>query len=100
MATTAPNDSDGFEWRVLLGPTHDWRVPELVFCKEHVGWEQRCEPCGEPIDQGKPFVTNSAGKQPMHISCPVEEQPAAVGLHPLRPPHRIWAHLLQSFVSG
>jgi hypothetical protein len=97
MTTTAPNKSDGFEWRVLLGPTHDWRVPELEFRKEQLGSEERCELCGEPIDQGKPFVTNSAGKQPMHISCPVGEQPAAVGL---RPAHRIWAHLLQSFVSG
>lgn len=100
MATTAANKSDGFEWRALLGPTHDWRVPELEFRKEQLGSEERCELCGEPIDQGKPFVTNSAGKQPMHISCPVGEQPAAVGLRPLRPPHRIWAHLLQSFVSG
>ena len=70
MATTAANKSDGFEWRALLGPTHDWRVPELELRPEQSGAEERCELCGEPIDQDKPFVTNSAGKQPMHTSCP------------------------------
>ena len=68
MATTAANKSDGFEWRALLGPTHDWRVPELELRPEQSGAEERCELCGEPIDQDKPFVTNSAGKQPMHTS--------------------------------
>ena len=97
MATTGANNSDGFEWRALLGPTHDWRVPELEFRKEQSGLEERCELCGEPIDQDKPFVTNSAGKQPMHISCPGGEQPAAVGL---RPAHGIWTRLRQSFVSS
>jgi hypothetical protein len=42
-------------------------------------------------------VTNSAGKQPMHIFCPGGEQPAALGL---RPTHRIWTRLLQSLVSS
>jgi hypothetical protein len=67
MAATAANSSDGFEWRALLGPTHDWRVPELELRTEQSGVEERCELCGEPIDQSKPFVTNSAGKQPMHL---------------------------------
>ena len=97
MATTAANNGDGFEWRALLGPTHDWRVPELELRMEQSGAEERCELCGEPIDLDKPFVTNSAGKQPMHISCPGGEQPAALGL---RPALRIWASLLHSFVSS
>ena len=97
MATTAVNKGGGFEWRALLGPTHDWRVPELELRTEQSGAEERCELCGEPIDQGKPFVTNSAGTQPMHVTCPVGEQPAAVGL---RPTHRMWTRLLQSFASG
>jgi len=41
MATTGANNSDGFEWRALLGPTHDWRVPELEFRKEQSGLEER-----------------------------------------------------------
>jgi len=69
----------------------------LEFRKEQSGLEERCELCGEPIDQDKPFVTNTAGKQPMHISCPGGEQPAAVGL---RPAHGIWTRLRQSFVSS
>jgi len=96
MSTTAANNNDGFEWRALLGPTHDWRVPELELRTEQSEVEERCELCGEPIDQDKPFVTNSAGKQPMHISCPGGEQ-ATLGL---RPAHRIWARLLHSFVSS
>ena len=95
MAITANSKTNGYEWRVLLGPTGDWAVPALEFQKDQSG--ERCEMCGKRIDQGKPYVTNSAGQQPMHISCSGRDEPAVVEG---RPAPRRWTHLLLSFVSG
>ena len=30
MATGTTTKSDGFEWRILLGPTHNWPLPAAV----------------------------------------------------------------------
>lgn len=67
MPTTAAAHNDGFAWRVLLGPTHNWPVPEPA--REQLPARERCELCREPIDDSHPFVTNLAGEQPMHLAC-------------------------------
>jgi hypothetical protein len=94
MAITTPVDSDGLEWRILLGPTHNWKVPQLEGNKDMEGF---CNLCGEPIDHGKPFVTNSAGQQPVHIFCSEKQEPGIVEPNSAR---RIWAHLVRCFVNG
>jgi hypothetical protein len=94
MAITAAVNSDGFEWRILLGPTHNWTTPQLELSKDVEGL---CHLCGESIDNGKPFVTNSAGEEPTHIACLSEPKPASTGL---RPAQKLWAHLMQCFVSS
>jgi hypothetical protein len=97
VATDIASNNNGNESRLLLGPTNNWRVPELELGKDQTGSGECCELCGKPLDQGKPFVTNSAGQRPMHISCPGGEEPAAIEL---RPTGRRWMHLLHSFVGG
>ena len=61
---------DGFEWRTLLGPTHHWPTPATNFTNadQQIAIE-RCELCGEPVGDGRPFITDSAGQTPVHIAC-------------------------------
>ena len=63
MSARSVMTSHGFEWRILLGPSHDWPVfkaePNLI--KQQLPAVERCELCRDPIDGSKPFVTNSAG---------------------------------------
>src|SRR2546427_5486449 len=57
---------DGFEWRTLLGPTHHWPTPTTNFTntdQQPISTE-RCELCGEPVGDGRPFMTDSAGQTP------------------------------------
>src|ERR1700758_1197766 len=82
LRTTALGDSpmasprlapqiDGFEWRPLLGPTHHWPTPTTNFTdkdQQPISIE-RCELCGEPVGDGRPFMTDSAGQTPVHIAC-------------------------------
>ena len=61
----------GFEWRILLGPSNDWPVfrAEPDVPKQQRPATECCELCREPIDSSKPFTTNSAGEQPIHLAC-------------------------------
>lgn len=97
MATNAASNSNGNEWRILIDPTNNWIVPELQVRKNQRGSGECCELCGELLDQGKPFVTNSAGERPMHTSCPAGEAQEAVRRLPAQ---KGWTRLLFSFVSG
>jgi hypothetical protein len=90
MATRVDANNHGFEWRILLGPTHDWPMPAEAVNRTALPSEC-CELCGGSIADGKPFTTNSAGERPMHLAC--LEDPAPAAEEP-RPPRRIWAHLL------
>ena len=60
--------SDGFEWRTLLGPTHSWPTPATNLIATDRSVEQ-CELCGKTIGDGKPFVTDSTGQKPVHVAC-------------------------------
>ena len=84
MTTSLIATTNGFEWRILLGPTHDWKAPDLEFHMGDISSPQHCELCGEPLDDGKPFMTNSAGQYPVHIGCSCEGNQAAIGLRPTR----------------
>jgi hypothetical protein len=97
MSRSTATDNNGFEWRILLGPTHNWKTPELEPRNEDSNTGERCELCGELLDDAKPFVTNSAGQQPIHIQCFSGEQPSAIGRRPAR---KSWMRLLQSFVGA
>jgi hypothetical protein len=96
MVTTAATDKNGYEWRILLGPTHNWKVREVELRKEEIGPGERCELCGELLDASKPFMTNSAGQQPVHMACSTGEEPATIALRPAR---KSWVQLLHSFVG-
>lgn len=98
MATAAATPINGFEWRTLLGNTHDWTLPptELSTAAQPANSVASCALCGEPIGDGKPFFTNSAGERPIHIACS-QGEPTPVGLRPAR---KTWLRLLQSFVTG
>jgi hypothetical protein len=65
MATFA---NSGFEWRTLLGPTHDWPI-QAGTTKQAAGSTECCELCGERVGDGRPFTTNSAGQRAMHVRC-------------------------------
>ena len=71
MHPEAETRIDGYAWRILLGPSHEWPVisPERSLEAQQAPAIERCELCREPINTGKPFTTNSAGQQPIHISC-------------------------------
>jgi hypothetical protein len=88
---------DGFEWRTLLGPTHHWPTPTTNFTntdQQRISIEH-CELCGEPVGDGRPFMTDSAGEQPIHIACSSSES-TATG----RQPARTWWRLLQHLIRG
>ncbi len=74
--TTATTKNSGFEWRTLLGPTHNWPVTAAEFTASQQGSSiECCELCGEPIAVGRPFTTNSAGERAMHLACLNEPEP-------------------------
>jgi hypothetical protein len=99
MATDPTSKNNGFEWRILLGPTRDWPTPtpELDTAGPQITSPECCELCREPIGDGKPFITNFAGERPIHIACSVGDEPTA---DVRRPGRRTWRSLLQNFVSG
>ncbi len=98
MATNAATNNPGFEWRTLLGPTHNWQVPTAEFTTAPLRTSTECcELCGEPIADGKPFTTNSAGQRAMHIACLRDPEPTRTEPRPSR---RVWHHLRQAFVRG
>jgi hypothetical protein len=94
MATSGAAQSHGFEWRTLLCPTHNWPVPtaELRTTPQPRTLMECCELCGEPVGDGKPFTTNSAGQRAMHMACLGNQEGAC--MKP-RPAGRIWEHLLK-----
>lgn len=99
MQTTAEAKNDGYEWRILLGPCHDWPVfgsePNLTSQKHAV--VELCELCREPIDRSKPFTTNSAGQQPIHTEClSGDEEPPTV---PPSSKFRMWGTRLMQFLG-
>jgi hypothetical protein len=96
MPTGAATKSHGFEWRTLLGPTHNWpmRTAELNTTTEQRSSMECCELCGGPIGDGRSFTTNSAGQRAMHITCLGDQEPTCMERR------RIWEHLLQTFVRG
>ncbi len=75
MSARAAMPIHGFEWRILLGPSHDWPVFEAEpnVTTQQLPAMERCELCREPIDSSKPFTTNSAGEQPIHLACQNED---------------------------
>jgi hypothetical protein len=99
MAKATTHQSNGFEWRILLGPIHDWQIPstELGTASQPASSIDRCELCGESLGDGRSFTTNSAGQHPIHVACSGNDEPTALGL---RPPRIIWLRFLQSFVGG
>jgi hypothetical protein len=85
---------NGLEWRTLLGPTYNWPTPTTEFnatAQEMVAIE-RCELCGKPVGDGKPYFTNSAGQQPTHVACSRADELKASG-H--RSAGTIWPRWLQ-----
>ena len=99
MAATAAAPSKGFEWRTLLGPTHYWTIPitETRTAAEQTMSMQHCELCGEPVNDGRPFMTNSAGQFPIHILCSSGDEPVAIASRRAR---KTWRRWLQSLVTG
>ena len=77
MTTGSGANSYGFEWRTLLGPTHNWPAPivKVSPTKSQRDLVQYCELCGEPVGAGKPFTTNSAGQRAMHLACLGDQEP-------------------------
>ena len=98
MTTDTATKIQGFEWRTLLGPTHNWPVPasELT-AAQHRSSTECCELCGEPIADGKPFTTNSAGQRAMHLACLNEPEPFRKDA---RATGTMWQHLRQAFIRG
>jgi len=95
VATRAAVQSDGFAWRILLGPAHDWPVVKAesnMTEQQHPAME-RCEFCREPIDKSRPFTTNSAGEQPVHLACLEEDAEMAGSGH--RSIRRMWERWLR-----
>ncbi len=101
MARGAAAQSNGFEWRILLGPTCDWPIPTLEVEPGTTAQQMTspgcCELCGEPIGDGKPFITNLTGQRPIHIACSGGDEPTVNGRRPAR---KTWLCLLQNFDSG
>jgi hypothetical protein len=97
MKAEAATQSNGFEWRILLGPTHNWQVPSTELSTTQQSSIERSELCGEPIGDGRPFTTNSAGQYPVHVACSGSDEPL-VNRH--RPAQITWLRFLRSCVSG
>jgi hypothetical protein len=90
---------DGYAWRILLGPSHEW--PLITFERTLTPQQDRaielCELCREPIDRSKPFTTNSAGQQPIHTACLGGDHEVAI-IQPLSK-LRMWAIWLLDFLG-
>jgi hypothetical protein len=99
MTTATATENKGFEWRILLGPTHGWQIPstELGGSAQPRSPIERCELCGEAIGDGRPFMTNSVGEYPIHVNCPSSDEPVAIGV---RPPRKTWLHFLEPSSFG
>jgi hypothetical protein len=95
VATRAAVQSDGFAWRILLGPAHDWPVvkAESNMTEQQLPAMERCEFCRGPIDSSRPFTTNSAGEQPVHLECLEEDAEMAGSGH--RSIRRMWGRWLR-----
>ena len=93
---TAVATLNGFEWRTLLGNTHQWTLPPRQLEPQPTDAQERCALCGEPIGD-RSFVTNSAGEFPMHQQCTSGDEPTPIGL---RPPRKTLRRFLQSLVTG
>jgi hypothetical protein len=95
VATRAAVQSDGFAWRILLGPAHDWPVvkAESNMTEQQTPAMELCEFCREPIDSSRPFTTNSAGEQPVHLACLEEDAGRAGSGHRSIP--RVWGRWLR-----
>lgn len=95
MATRAAEQSNGFAWRILLGPAHDWPAPQAEpnMTGQQLPAVERCEFCREPIDSSRRFTTNSAGEQPMHLACLEKDAEIAGGGHCSS--RRMWGRWLQ-----
>jgi len=97
MSARSVVPSHGFEWRILLGPSHDWPVfkAEPNLTTQPLPAVERCELCREPIDSSKPFTTNSAGEQPIHLACQNEDTELADSGHCSS--RRMWGRWLWIF---
>ena len=96
MATAMATLNDGFEWRTLLGNTHQWSLPPQQLQPQPTDALERCALCGEPIGD-RPFSSNSAGEFPIHLKCSSGDEPAPIELRPARKTLR---RFLQSLVTG
>jgi hypothetical protein len=78
MSGRTAEQNDGYAWRILLGPSHDWPPvkPGTAMADQSPATE-RCEFCREPVDSSKPFSTNSAGEHPIHLACLNEDEKTA-----------------------
>ena len=94
MATAAAAKNYGFEWRTLLGPTHNWPVPtaKLTTTAQPRTSMECCAWCGGPIGDGRPFTTDSAGQRAMHTACSGDQEPTR---KEHRPAGRTWGYLLK-----
>src|SRR5690242_15188767 len=79
MAASTASENTGFEWRTLLGPCHEWPAPNIE-ARAGQTTVERCEVCRQPVDSSKPYITNSAGEQPVHLACMQESAEAAEGI--------------------
>jgi hypothetical protein len=96
MATAVATLNNGFEWRTLLGNTHQWKLPPLQLDSQPADSIEKCALCGEPIGD-KAFATNSAGEFPTHLTCSSGDEPISIGLQPVRKTLR---RFLRSLVTG
>ena len=79
MATSAAAKSYGFEWRTLLGPTHNWSIPtaELSTTKQQRNLTECCELCCEQsvmVDHLRPILQGKERCIP-HV-CAIKNPPA------------------------
>ena len=72
-ATAAVLRRSGEEWRTLFGRCDGWLDPVIVARADaDTGLAPKialCEICRQPVGDGKPYVTNSAGERPVHVAC-------------------------------
>lgn len=87
--------TDSFEWRTLLGPTHRWPTPTTSFTGTDQNGIDRCELCGEPVGDSRPFITDSAGQTPVHIACSDGKDSFVLG----RQQAGFWRRLLLCFTN-
>ena len=95
MAKDSALQNTGFEWRTLLGPCHEWPAPTIegVDADPQLARIERCEVCRQPVDSGKPYLTNSAGEQAIHLAC-LQEHAEAAERNQHRSSRPVWRRLL------